>query len=492
MFIRILIKIIFLVIIAFQSFECFASVSTLNRINVRPLNRAIIYFDVLPDAYSSKLSDDKRTIYIELPKIEVVDSCRQIVSGGIIKSVQVQTLKEKALITLMLKERRGYNAVILPYSKAIMVEVFNWNELTQADDKFRTSLLAYEDGIFSEALNDLLNVAKLKHANASVFAGMILLKNGQIQSAINLLKTATELNSDINDRYAALYHAYMILDNRIEAEKYLDEFKKNSGVAAPGIWEINLSTDVDSSLIALTDSLRNSFTASVANLDTFNSEIEFPDEVTVDTLTTSQSNEFSMNSYLFELIALISIAIFVSLLYFYLKWKNTRQKAISKQKSDAFAESLKTAEVKGKPSKVTDLYKQNEQTKPEKTSNIKNEENKEIIKGVEQILKDAEDKKFQKTKVDKDKTLQNPKPKGNPKVELAMHLIEEQRKIKSSVLSNIKTDEMPHDPEKLSEYAKKLGIERGGLETKQAIERLLSDEDYFKTISKKFRNESND
>lgn len=492
MFIRIIIKIIFLLIIAFQTFECFATVSTLNRINVQPLNRAIIYFDVLPDSYSSKLSDDKRTIYIELPKIEVVDSCRQIVSGGIIKSVQVQTLKDKALITLMLKERRGYNAVILPYSKAIMVEVFNWNELTQADDKFRTSLLAYEDGIFPEALNDLLNVAKLKHANASVFAGMILLKNGQIQSAINLLKTASELNSDINDRYGALYHAYMIQDNRIEAEKYLDEFKKNSGVVAPGIWEINLSTAVDSSLIALTDSLRYSFTASVANLDTLNSEIELLGEVTVDTLTTSQSYEFSIQSYLFEIIVLISIAIFVSLLYFYLKWRNTRQKAISKQKSDAFAESLKTAEVKVKPSKLTDLYKQNEQIKPEKATSIKNEENKEIIKGVEQILKDAEDKKLQKTKVDKDKTSQNPKHKGNPKVELAMHLIEEQRKIKSSVLSNIKADEMPNDPEKLNEYAKKLGIERGGLETKQAIERLISDEDYFKTISKKFSNESND
>ncbi len=489
---RSIIKIIVLLITAFSNFECFATVSTLNRINVEPLNRTIIYFDVLPETYKSRLSDDKRTIYLEIPKIEVVDSCRQIVSGGIIKSVQIQTFKDKALVTIMLKERRGYNAILLPYSKAIMVEVFNWNELSPTDDKYRTGLLAYEDRIYTEALENLLNAAKLKHANASAFAGMLLLKNGQVDSGINLLETADEIHSDIHDRYGALYHAYMIQDNRIEAEKYLDEFKKLSGIIAPGIWEINLSTTIDSSLIILTDSLRREFTASFTSNDTSRYNVESLTDTPIDTIAVSQIREFPSNSYFLEIIALVSLAIFVSLLYFYLKWRKSRQKAIAKHKSDAFTESLKIAEGKVKPSRVTDLYKQNEQTKPEETSKDKKDANKELIKGVEQILKDAEDKKLHKSKSEKGKATQTPKSVGNPKLELAMHLIEEQRKIKVSLLNNVKADELPNDSAKLSEYAKKLGIEKGGLETKQAIERLVSDEDYFKTISKKFRNEPND
>jgi len=477
---------------AFISTDCLASISTLNRMNILPLNRATIYFDFLPETYSSRLSDDKRTIYLELPKIEVVDSCRQIVSGGIIKSIQVQTYKDKSLITIMLKERRGYNAVVLPYSKAIMVEVFNWNELSPTDDKYRTGLLAYEDKIYSEASKELINAAKSKHANAFAFAGILLLKSGQVQSSINMLLTSIELDSDIQDKYAALYHAYLINDNPSEAENYLNRFKKLTGVVAPGIWDIDLSVDVDNSLIAMTDSLRNVFASELEI-----AEAPEPDEESIaqtpnDTTEIVTHQELSLSNYLFEILSFIALAIFISLLYFYLKWRASRQKIISQQKSDVFAETLKTAEVKIKPSRVTDIYKKNElnNTQPEIPNNQKNVD-QELIKGVEQILKDAEEKKLHKPIADKEKPTVAFKQSGNPKVELAIHLIEEQRKIKTSALNSIKIDELPNEPDKLNEYAKKLGIEKGGLETKQAIERLISDEEHFKTISKKFRDENN-
>jgi hypothetical protein len=470
----------------------------LNQIIINPLNRTSLYFDDMPKSFQSKLSDDKKTISLELPSINVVDSCRQLTGQGIINSIQVQTYATKTLVTIMLKDKRGYNAVPLPYSKSVMIEVFNWNDLTPAEDKYRTALLAYEDGIYKESMSDLLESIKLGNTNALAFAGIISLKLGQVNSAKNFLKLAIAKNTDIYDAHAALYHAYMISDSVAEAELHLKQFKNLSGVATIGIFDIDLSIPLDTALFAFSESVVAGINLSeITSLDSALISDTISDTTApLDNLSTELSDTPFLTKYFLETLIFIAFAILVMLMFFYFRWRTAQQEIISRQKGARFSGDLKEAKVNLKPKQVTDIYSESEKlTKPVAPPQVSPEEEakKVMVKDIEQILKESDQKAEKQSKSKANVQIKKvvEKTAANPKVELAMHLIEEQRKIKTSQIDSLKIEDLPDESGKLNDIAKKFGIEKGGLETKQAIERLLKDEKYFERISKKFQNQNN-
>jgi hypothetical protein len=444
------------------------------------------------------LSDDKKTISLEFPSINVIDSCRQTTGQGIINSIQVQTYPTKSLITLMLRDKRGYNAVPLPYSKSVMIEVFNWNDLTPAEDKYRTALLAYEDGIYKEAIKDLVESIKAGNANALSFAGIISLKLGQVVSAKNFLRLAIAKNTDIYDAHAALYHAYMISDSVSEAELHLNQFKILTGVATIGTVDIDLSNPLDTALFAFSESIVAGVDLSVITpLDSASfSEAKADTTAPLGDLTSEMSDTTFLTKYFLETLVIIAFAIIVMLMYFYFRWRTAQQEIISRQKGAKFTSDLNDAKVNLQPKQVANIYTETEKiTKPVAPPPIspEDEAKKVMVKDIEQILKESDQKAEKKaqSKTQNKPTKNIEKASANPKVELAMHLIEEQRKIKTSQIESLKIEDLPEESGKLNDIAKKFGIEKGGLETKQAIERLLKDEKYFERISKKFQNQNN-
>lgn len=491
-------KIFFLIIwLMIASGADLFSKDILNRIVINPLNRASLLFDNMPKSFQSKLSDDKKTISIEFPSINVVDSCRQLIGQGIINSIQVQTYPTKTLVTIMLKDKRGYNAVLLPYSKSVMIEVFNWNDLTPAEDKYRTALLAYEDGIYQESLNELVESIKSGNTNALAFAGFISLKLGQIYSAKNFLKLAISKNTDIYDAHAALYHAYMISDSIAEAESHLNTFKNITGVASIGTFEIDLSIPLDTVLFEFSESVVAGIDLSVITpLDSTSfSEANAYTTAPLGDLTSEMSDTPFLTKYFLETLVFIAFAILVMLMFFYFRWRTAQQEIISRQKGARFSDDLKEAKVNLKPKQVTDIYAESEKFANPVTLPVVSaeEEAKQVmVKDIEQILKESDQTSEIKSQSKVSlKPIRKIEKSSNPKVELAMHLIEEQRKIKTSQIDNLKIEDLPDESGKLNDIAKKFGIEKGGLETKQAIERLLKDEKYFERISKKFQNQNN-
>ena len=78
------------------------------------------------------------------------------------------------------------------------------------------------------------------------------------------------------------------------------------------------------------------------------------------------------------------------------------------------------------------------------------------------------------------------------KVELALHLQQEQNKLKRKSLENIDEKMLLANPKKLTETAKKLGIDIGMLETKQSIEKIKQSKDQLDELGKKFKEKGED
>ena len=75
-----------------------------------------------------------------------------------------------------------------------------------------------------------------------------------------------------------------------------------------------------------------------------------------------------------------------------------------------------------------------------------------------------------------------------PKVELALHLQQEQQKIKTRNIDTFSDKEIPMNGDELTEVARRLGVEKNSLETKANLSRLSTDEKSLSKLKEKFSN----
>jgi hypothetical protein len=208
---------------------------------------------------------------------------------------------------------------------------------------------------------------------------------------------------------------------------------------------------------------------------------------------------------------MVFFAILISVLYLYLKWRNKKLDILKANKGTRFGKDLINQKEKIIPKKLSDIYKANEQSENlSKQISKKNEESKSIDsidkekkiaddkmrKEVESFLKSVRNQpKAKHENIEDEFEIYNDSSQNkqhiSAKIELAMNLAEEQKKIKTQHLHELESINLPKDLSKLNEISKKLGIEKGGLETKQAIERLLADEEYLDKLKRKFEDEKN-
>ena len=73
------------------------------------------------------------------------------------------------------------------------------------------------------------------------------------------------------------------------------------------------------------------------------------------------------------------------------------------------------------------------------------------------------------------------------KIELALHLQEEQSKIKLKNIELLNTGELPSDKKEIDEFAKKLGLEKGSIEIKSFIAKTEKNKNNLEMLEEKFK-----
>lgn len=221
-----LIKILLVSILLSQSLF---SDELLERVIINPLNRATFYYNAVPQ-YKATLSDDKKSLEITFEQTGFKNSFSDLTGKGVIERISAEKQGNQITARLQLGEKRGYNAVSLPFSKAVMVEFFKWEKLSQAEDAYRTALLSLETGNKTLAINDLQKAFKFGEANAAAMLGVIKLNDGNDAEALELLNYAEKNESNIPDFLAALGNYYKIHNDKAKANEYFKRFKDKTGI----------------------------------------------------------------------------------------------------------------------------------------------------------------------------------------------------------------------------------------------------------------------
>ena len=441
---------------------------------------------------------------------------------------------------IILKEKRGYTAVYMPYSNSIAVEVFKWDELSPAEDNYRSGLLALENGIEGTAVDHLHKAANSRHADAAAHLGIIQLKKGEISNAIQNLKFAVSSGTRVDDSYAALSQILKMNNFEEKARRYAELFKNKTGLE--GFAEIPLTMDMidpgqDTEPVSLLETLDDSIisdtglapgdSSRMATADSLREHKRFDNIFEEGQGQTGESKDSSSASYSMVpewfhqvLIFIIVFAILVALIlaFTYVRWRKRQLKnksRITKKKDfgkDLQAES-KTMTAKARYAskaykkagtyidKTTDPdnkgHKAEEKAEGRELPNREKEEEKVANKHFEgkeklfEILSRITESKL-KGEESAESIKKTPpteasdKPDISAKLEMAKHLQEEQHKAKTKNLEGIKGSDVPSDVSKLTEVARNLGIEKGSLEIKKAMEQMESDKKKISKLHDKF------
>lgn len=392
-------------------------------------------------------------------------------------------------IKLYLNKKYGYTSPALPYSNSIIVELFDWNSLDSSNDKFRTALLSFETGEVLEAKKILNNSLKSGTHEAAAFFGFIELIDGKIKNAEKLFLYAESTDTKYYEIYGGLSQIYNILGDSTKENNYKLKFFEQSGLNKVNFIKIK---EIDTSTI-------NSF---ISNLD-------IPTKVDVNNIAQADTNQqtgflkesSNSNNQLSEYIIYIALGLVLIILYVYFKWRLQQLKSKPKirtiNKSPTVGIKNKDFDNELDKVKKTTTAKQKQVQKAYQEQTLKKEQTKatadsQHIKKME-ISPDANAKlKFLQSALEKNQNYFKSKPKStkdnqnlSAKAELALHLANEQQKIKQKKYDKL-NEELNISAEKINEVAKQMGIEKGSLETKLALNQYMNNKEGMEKLKKKF------
>ena len=500
----------------------------INKIEVNPLNRLIINLSTYPFYYSAELSNDKKRLSITIENCSFADNLQTLKSSGIITDVYLKKEGSNTKLEIFLAEKRGYTAVALPYSKSIFVEIFSWDKLTPDEDLFRTGLLSFEEKILNSAKNDLTNAAIQGNKISPAYLGIVLLKMGKPNSAKANLLFAEKVKSDVPDIYAALAQIFLLKNDKVWFDYYNQKFVEATGL--PNFTQIETAEIIekDSMITEPVDHLKNmnedanqdsTATDTTQNKNELNSKFK---NIIGDSSKVADANQtIGFMPWWIGYVAAFAGVIVLLVIYFYLKWRNQRlamletirqenfkanikasNPATAKPKANRFAEAYKKQESlasdkPAKPNKVTptkpSINQNDDEIEYERDIKTKPKIDKKTKREVENFLSTIKEKFPTKSLSDKIKTdLEKKSPPVSAKVELAMHLAEEQQKIRARSLTSLDEKEIPKDDSGLTKIAKQLGVEKGSLETRKNLEKIKSDLNSLKKLGDKFSLNKND
>lgn len=463
----------------------------IKNISINPLNRVVIEFDTIPAKLLSELSDSKTLITIKSSKLKFKDNLRQITGLGIISDVFLKTDSGNTVVNIRTKEKRGFTIAYYPFTNKVVVDVFLWDKLSAEEELYRTGLLAFEESIIAESVKNLYKSTKFGFYEASFQLGVSLFESGNFPEAAKAFKYAYYLDSNNYDALAGIAISLLQSGDNDSSFVYSKLFSSKCNCN----YSANLNTsniaidstylDMSHLIVPLPDSTKNAAldSASIASANIANKK---------DSLATNIQSESiyqKIENYIIYGFIIVGFTIII-FAYYYWKWRQDQLANQKEKTSQKFDKNLQEAKAKISPNAVSNLYKASENQTDQKKQEVKPIEPKKEGEIISQEKMDQLGSVIESItgKSAESYKLSSSLPNINAKLQLAMHLADEQRKIKSHNLENLRTASIPSDKKKLSEVSKKLGIERGGLETKAAMDKILKDKDKLKKLNDKFSN----
>lgn len=334
---------LFFIIVNVFVFNNYTNSKSLQKISVKPNNRISVYLDENL-TYFSNLSDDKQKIELEFSSVFFQDNLKDIiVNNGLISSISTFNREQNTIIGVNLSTQLGYTANFLPYSKSIMLEVFDWKQLKPSEDAYRNGLLALESGLIDDAISQFTTATQLKSANGSAILGLTQLQNNMEYEGYKNLVYAFENKSDIPDVYAALAQIYKYKNETQTANKFSKIFSNLTGI----IYFEDLPLNLDS--ISLINNLNlnylEEFIVESANIDTTNINTPIIIDSTkikdsLNALKSAQSDVFIPKDFFKYLGAMLLITIGVFMIIMLSKRKK-KEKILNVK--DKFKSSLNNA-----------------------------------------------------------------------------------------------------------------------------------------------------
>lgn len=535
-------SIILLIFLLFSS-QRLLSLPEINRVSVEPLNRATLYFNSIPEKFETELSADKKKVTIRIPNCNVTDNARITPAAGIIQSVYIQSNNKNLEISIILNETRGYSATILPYSKAIMTEVFKWDKLSPGEDLLRCGQLALENEILSTAKAYFKKSFNEGNANAGFYLGLILLREDKKDEALKVLQTAESKGANIPDLWAALAQINKFKKNYNEQTRCEKLFYERSGLTNYEDLKINgiaindsmyelpaLMAGITDTTINMSDSLNKIYhSKDSSNKDKISQNLPLNNTDSTKLKTENSNNGFFGKILTYLIVTAIFIGFFV--LSSYVRWKKNKIRVTNltvKQnpKAGNFSDKLKEASsaIAG-GSYFTKIYK-NSEGSPQNQTNDNTQVNKphganhnskkdiKLIPNNFTLPKDlnlekkfglvtdelskASDNKNQNQTIKDDNLISDAKNYNNsdnnkkkniqsdPKIELAKHMRSEEQKMKAQNIESLVPSDIPNDNNSILELAKKLGVDKSSIEAKKSISSLEGDENALEKLKNKF------
>jgi len=421
---------------------------------------------------------------------------------GIINDVYVNSQKNSLTIYISLNEQTGYTAVSLPFTRSIIVETFRWMDLTPSEDTLRQGLLALEDNITDVAQRLLFSASLRQEPLAAFYLGLLYLQQGKINSAVHNLRFA-ELNGvDVPDLYAAISQIYALKDQLDSASKYAKLFQSKTGFTYSP--KISLANIIETDTVCLEPVSHLSLVPKIiqdksSSKDT--SELAKKFETIFKDTVQNEDEIPAIYKQILTYVGGIVAGLFLLVVYLYLRWrqkkqrevlkkthkpkdKNNSSKANDKKKTDQTAKLMAARAYSKQQKPSIDEIKQ-EKTIP-KPENINFEDKQKAIENIIDVIRSEQTEKeanLQACDIEPDI---KPKKTVSAKFEIAMNLVEEQRKIKQKNIEKL-GKEFIIETARLNEIARSLGIEKGSLETRKAIEDIEKDPEKMQKLLEKFK-----
>ncbi len=534
-------KLLIIILLASSDLLSQDAQSILQNIQIKE-NTGFIYMSSIPKDFQSCLSPNKTKIFINILDASTNGTNQEVHSTGLLQDIFTKQAADTIKITIIAKGRTGYTLIPLPYSKTLMVELFDWSKLNKAQDNYRKGLLAIENGIINPAKKSLIQASELGNPNAAANLALLQLYDGKIKSAFKNLLFANNLHTNIPDAYAGLSQIYKMYNMADKASHFSDIFTKMTGLTSfPEIiiGEIPADDSLDLETIKLLEKINQPISKieKVEN-DTLNQKfkniLKPVGKKSIKKNTTWQVIKSFFPDWFFNYILVVIALAFLAaaaLWFSYIKWKKIQMQNNDKTiyiDRPNFDKDLKNAHnSNAMKSHASNLYKENELKSEETTqSKIDKEktENKNIldknsIKSSNKqlrkppITKKVKDENNFGNKIDKiaqqliaaQKQQSLEQYEDNIKLEqkkekesvdastkLAKQLQSKKQKLKQQQLEKL-SDELPKESDKIDELAKNLNLEKRTLKTKKYLSDLEKDTKSLDGIKLKFKekNENN-
>lgn len=375
------ISVLFMVLLVLSSSPIIHAAPILASIKTEP-NRAIFYGIGTVQNPSVTMNSDKTQIIVAVEGAGISDKARAAFGKGMIHDIDVVQDKGLAKIYVQLKEKQGFTLSRLPYSDALVLDVFSWDNLSAHDDMYRSGLLALTDGLTQQAIQLLRGAADKGNADAAAYVGIELIKQGLYDEALGWLKKAIRSSTKIADAYAGLCQIARVNGMTEEAQTYEKRFCEMSGMRSvldisveyqPPQTQIsdNQLTEEPASIATMMQDeliLSDSVSAASAKQDTSRFASLFGQDSTKSAQINSTSSDLMNASLMPQWMKTVSIAAIgvlasavIAMVIMYIRWRQRRKDALDEgddddegiiaQPSTAFALELQQAQTQ-KPHSV--------------------------------------------------------------------------------------------------------------------------------------------